>query len=106
MLLIGFLVLVTIYMAAIGLSIHSSERQIITHYSAFGITHFYFNQWFYLISFVLFGVVMAIINTVISIKLLLVKGRSLAVAFAWISIGIVLFSWSTASTILALGELL
>ncbi len=105
-LLIGFLVIAIVYMAIIGLSIHSSERQVISHYSAFGITHFYFDQWFYLLSFVLFGFVMAVVNSIVAVKLLIVKGHSLAVTFVWISIGIIFFSWSTASTVLSLRTLL
>jgi hypothetical protein len=105
-LLVVFLLISVSYAIVIGLSIHSSERQIISHYSAFGITHFYFDQWFYLLSFVVFGVIVSIMHTIISIKLLIVKGHPLAIMFAWVSIGIILLGWSTALTVLSLRTLL
>ena len=86
----------------IGLSIHPSERQLISHYSAFGITHFYFDQWFYLLSFVFFGIVVAVLHLIIAIKLLIIKGHSLAIMFVWFGISIILLGWVTASTLLSL----
>jgi hypothetical protein len=105
-LLVGFLLVCVVYSIVIGLSIHSSERQVISHYSAFGVTHFYFDQWFYLLSFLAFGLIVAVMHTIVAIKLLIVKGHSLAVLFAWASIGIILLGWSTASTVLSLRTLL
>jgi uncharacterized BrkB/YihY/UPF0761 family membrane protein len=90
----------------IGLSIHSSERQLVSHYSAFGITHFYFDKWFYSFVFVAFELLIAALHSVISVKLLLTKGHSMAIMFAWFGIGIVLVGYATASTILGLQTLL
>lgn len=74
----------------VGLSVHSSELQLVSHYSAYGITHFYRDQWFYLLVFVLFEMIVAILHIIISIKLLVVKDRSIAIMFAWIGVGVVL----------------
>ncbi len=105
--LLSALVLLAITFAIIiGLSIHPSERQLISHYSAFGITHFYFDQWFYLFSFVFFGIAVAVMHVIIAIKLLIIKGHSIAVMYAWFGIGIILFGWITASTLLNLRTLL
>ena len=105
--LLSALVLLSfIFVVIIGLSIHPSERQLISHYTAFGITHFYFDQWFYMLSFVLFGIFSTVLHVIISIKLLIVKGHSIAVMFAWFGIGIILFGWVTASTLLSLRTLL
>lgn len=95
-----------IFTITIGLSIHPSERQLISHYSAFGITHFYFDQWFYLLVFVFFGIITTVMHIVITIKLLIIKGHSMAVMFAWLGFGIILFSWVIASKILDLQALL
>lgn len=105
-LLVVFLLVCVVYFIIIGLSIHSSERQVISHYSAFGVTHFYFDQWFYLLSFLAFGLIVAVMHTIITVKLLIVKGRSLAILFAWVGIAIILLGWSTASTVLSLRTLL
>lgn len=104
--LIVFLIISLAYIITIGLSIHPSERQVISHYTAFGITRFYFDQWFYLLSFVGFGLIVAISQAAIAVKLMLIKGRSLAIAYVWLGIGIVLIGWSTAETVLSLRTLL
>lgn len=105
--LVSTLILIAfIFAINVGLSIHPSERQLISHYSAFGITHFYFDQWFYLIVFVFFGISAAVIQAIIVVKLLIIKGHSLAIMFAWLGIGIILFGWIMASKILDLQVLL
>jgi hypothetical protein len=90
----------------IGLSIHSSERQLVSHYSAFGITHFYFDKWFYSFVFIAFQLLVAALHSIVSVKLLLTKGRSMAILFAWLGIGIILVGYAIESTILGLQTLL
>ncbi len=84
----------------IALKIHPSEMQLVSHYSAFGITHLYRDQWFYLYVFVLFPLVVAALHAAISVKLLIVKGHSLAVMFAWFGITIILLGSATASAVI------
>ncbi len=90
----------------LGFSIHSSERLLVSHYSAFGITQFYFDKWFYTFVFIAFELCVAILNSIISIKLLITKGRPVAIMFIWFSIGIILIGFATASKILGLQTLL
>jgi hypothetical protein len=90
----------------IGLSIHSSERQLVSHYSAFGITHFYFDKWFYSFVFIAFQLLIAALHSVISVKLLLTKGHPMAILFAWLGIGIIIVGYAIESTILGLQTLL
>jgi len=104
--LLIFLLIVMTYLVITGFSIKPSERQVISHYSAFGMTHFYFDQWFYLFSFIFFGVLLTIFNSFIAIKIHLEKGRSLAMSYLVISIGIIFLCWSTASTVMSLRNLL
>ena len=102
-LLVLVLVLVLLALSfaiTIGLSIHPSELQLVSHYSAFGVTHFYLDQWFYLLVFVIFGVIVGVLHTIITIKLLTVKGSSFAAMFAWFGIGIILLGWVTALAVL------
>lgn len=101
-LLSALILLALIFSLNIGLSIHPSYVQQVSHYSAFGITQFYRDQWFYIFVFVTFGIVAAVLHVIISVKLLVVKGHSLAVMFAWIGIGIILFSWITSLALLNL----
>jgi len=90
----------------IGLTIHSSERQLVSHYSAFGITHFYFDKWYYAYVFIAFELIVATLHSIISVKLLLTKGRPMAIMFAWFGVAIILVGYATASTILGLQTLL
>jgi hypothetical protein len=103
LILLGALILLAIIFAVIiGVMIHSSDLQLITHYSAFGISHIYRSQWFYLYVFVLFELVVAVLQTVLAVKLLVVKGRALAIMTAWSGIIIILLGFSTALSLLNL----
>lgn len=84
----------------IGLSIHPSELQLVSHYSAFGVTNLYRDQWFYLFVFVVYELVVAALHTVISVKLLVTKGHSIAILFAWLGVGLVAMGWITALAVL------
>lgn len=105
--LLSSLVLLTfICVISLGLSIQPSERQLISHYSAFGITHFYFDQWFYQFVFVVFGIGASVLHSIIAVKLLIVKGHSLAIMYAWFGIAVILIGWVTFSEVLGLRILL
>lgn len=84
----------------IATTVRPSELQLVTHYSVYGVTHLYRDQWFYLLSFAVFGVLVAIIHTGLAIKLYINKGHPLAVMVAWIGLGIIIFSWVIASSII------
>jgi len=99
-LLLAMLLLAFILATIIGLSIHPSELQLVSHYSTFGVTHFYRDQWFYLFVFVAFEIIVAVLHTIIAIKLLIVKGHSLAIMFAWFGIGTILLGWVTTLAVL------
>jgi uncharacterized membrane protein len=84
----------------IGLSIHPSEFQLVSHYSAYGISHYYRDQWYYLFVFVFFEIFVALIHIAVSIKLLVEKGRSVAIIFAWSGIGVVILCLAMALTLI------
>lgn len=86
-----------VYIAA---TVHPSDLQLVTHYTAFGITHLYRDQWFYLLSFIGFAVLVAFLHIAIAIKLYITKGHPLAIMFVWLGIGIVMFAWVTAISII------
>jgi len=107
LIVISVLLLMSLVFAIyIGLSIHSSERQLVSHYSAFGMTHFYFDQWYYLLTFVAFEIIVAVLHSIIAVKLLATKGRSVAIMVAWFGVGIVSMGFVTALTLLDLRTLL
>ena len=99
--LLACMILLSIILSIIiGFSIHPSELQLVSHYSEFGITHLYRDQWYYLLVFVAFGLIVSVLHSIISIKLLTVKGRSLAIAFAWLGIGIITLGLVTALAVI------
>ena len=89
------IVLAALFVLYIILTVRPSELQQVTHYTAFGVTHLYRDQWFYLLSFAAFAVLVAFLHITIAIKLYLTKGHPLAIMFAWLGIGILIFAWLT-----------
>jgi len=88
------------FMVYVGFNVQSSELQLVTHYSAYGVTHIYRDQWYYLLLFGLFGLIIGVIHSVITVKILIIKGDVLASLFAWLSVVIILLAWATTNTIL------
>ncbi len=77
---------VVIYMAV---TIEASDLKIITHYSAFGVTHFYRDSWLYLLTFVAFIVVTVVFAVGLCVKLLFQDREQLALLFGWVSMAMI-----------------
>jgi hypothetical protein len=100
-LLSAMLLLALVLAIIIGLLVQpSSGVQLVSHFSAFGGRHYYTDQWFYLYVFVVFELVVAVLHFIITIKLLIVKGHSIAVMFAWLGIGVELLGLVTALAVI------
>jgi len=84
----------------VALNVHPSELQLVSHYSAFGVTHFYRDQWYYLLAFGVFGLLVAVMHISLTVKILIVKGQTLAILFAWMSIAMIAFAWMTTFALL------
>ncbi|MEI6237479.1 MAG: hypothetical protein WCP03_02665, partial [Candidatus Saccharibacteria bacterium] len=85
--------LVGIVAIGIGLSIVPSDIKIVSHYSAFGVSNYYTDNWLYLINFVVFGIVVSLLHIIISVKLLAAKGRAVSIMFIWSGIGVIMIGW-------------
>ena len=72
-----------------GLNVQQNELKLVTHYTAFGATNFYRDKWYYLISFIVFGVTIAIIHTIVALKLLVSRGTEITLLFIWVSVIII-----------------
>jgi hypothetical protein len=75
-----------LYLVYIGLSLAPTDLQIATRYTSFGGTQYYRNKWYYLLTFVLFGIAIVVSHLGLSVKLATREMRPLAVAFGWLSI--------------------
>lgn len=89
-LLVGLIVAVITGAAAYSifviLSLQPSDLQVAVHYTAFGETNFYRDKWYYLLSFIGFGAVIAFVHTALIVKLFSQGNRQLAIAFAGLSL--------------------
>jgi hypothetical protein len=94
------LLLALAFVGYILLNVRPSELQLVTHYTAYGVTHLYRDQWYYLFTFGIFALLVAILHVTIAIKIYLTKGHPLAIMFAWMGIGIIIFAWATAFSII------
>lgn len=65
------------------INIRPSELQVPVRYTSFGIANFYTEQWFYQLTFLVFGLLVFAINTAFSVQLSTRKDESFAVAFQW-----------------------
>ena len=81
-------------------AVRPSELQLVTHYTAYGVTHLYRSQWFYLYGFAAFVVLVAFLHITLAIKTYLAKGHPLALLILWSGIGVILFAWITAISII------
>ena len=93
------------FCAYVALNIHPSELQVVTHYTAFGSTNFYRDKWYYLVTFVVFGLLTAVLHTALACKLYRHKGRELAVPFAWLGVVIVILATATVYQVLKVAAL-
>lgn len=104
-LLVGFLAICIGVIIYLALMIHASELQVVVHYTSFGTTNFYRDKWYYLLSFIVFVLMMAVVHTVIALKLLQKRGRDFAVAFMWLSIIVILIALALFYQVLKIASL-
>src|SRR5690606_12113694 len=97
---IVLVILAVAYTVYIALSVRPSDLQLVPHYTAFGVTHIYRDQWWYLLSFAAFGLLVAFLHIALSIKVYEAKGRSLAIMVAWLGIAILAMAWVTSFSII------
>lgn len=97
---IALLALALIFLIYIIVSVRPSELQLVTHYTAFGVTQLYRDQWWYLLSFGIFGLLVAFFHIALAIKVYLIKGHPLAIMILWLGVAVLLFAWFIAAAIL------
>lgn len=99
-LLIGIVAASLLYCLYVGLSLRPSDLQVAVHYTAYGETNFYREKWYYLLSFIGFGLIVATLNTAIAIKLYVLERRQLALFFIWMSFLVLAIGWILTSSVL------
>ena len=79
--------------------IRISELQVPVRYSSFGITNFYREQWFYQFAFLVFGLALYVLHTLVGLKLYAKKGVAFSVGFQWMTAVLLLFTIVTVAAI-------
>ena len=74
------------YIVYVAFNLTPSDLQLATRYTSFGETHFYREKWWYLLSFIGFGVLFIVAHIGMLAKLYVIGLRQLALAFAWLSL--------------------
>ncbi len=91
--MVGSVILLSLaYCIYIGVSLHPSSLQVAVHYTAFGETFYYRDQWYYLLSFIAFGLLFAVIHSSLIVKLFLMEKRQLALIIGWFSLAILVIA--------------
>lgn len=75
-------------------------------YDGFSETGIFRDNGSYLLNFVLFAIVVPILNSVVSLKMYLVRGRSVALGILWLTIVIMLVATIFTVALLNLGNVL
>ncbi|MFI5212341.1 MAG: hypothetical protein ACHQTE_00055 [Candidatus Saccharimonadales bacterium] len=88
------------YCIYVGVSLHPNDLQIAVHYTAFGSTNFYRQKWYYLLSFIAFGIILAVVHSTLTVKLYVQQRRQIALVFIWLSLFMVIIAWLLTQSIL------
>lgn len=103
--LMGFLAVIGVmYCAVVALNIHQSDVTVYSRYTAFGEAHFYKSHWQYLITFVIFGLIVTVTHLVLMVKLRAINRRQTALLVGWAGIVLLLLSLVYAVAVMTLGH--
>ena len=92
-LLIVLILLCAAYSTYVILSLHPSDLQVAVHYTAYGGTTFYRDKWYYLITFVVFGIMIGILHTLLAAKIYTQGRREMALLFVGVSYLLMIVTW-------------
>ncbi len=103
LLVVLLLALSLVYTIVISLNIHPSEVTVYSRYTAFGEAHFYKSHWQYLLSFAVFGPLVAITHAALMVKLYAIERRQTALLVGWLGVVLLLLAFVYAMAVLGLG---
>ncbi|HRJ06857.1 MAG TPA: hypothetical protein PK096_04480 [Candidatus Saccharibacteria bacterium] len=82
-----------IYIIYVAINLSPSDLQLATRYTSYGETHFYRNKWYYLLSFVGFGLIYITAHIGMVTKLVVANMKQLAHAMGWLSLVVLLMMY-------------
>lgn len=83
-------IVAVVYCLVLGLTVQPRDVQVYVRYTAFGEAHFYKSYWYYLVSFVVFGIIVAVSHIALMVKLHNLERRQTGLIIGYMAI-IVLF---------------
>lgn len=95
-----FVIVVLVYCVYVAVSLQPSDLQVAVHYTTFGETNFYREKWFYLINFIAFGLIVAIVHSILAIKMYLQGRRPMALLFLWLSMFLMIVAFLLTRSVL------
>jgi hypothetical protein len=105
LLCVGLFIGGLIYILYVAFSLQPSDLQLATRYTSFGETHFYREKWWYLLSFVGFGILFIVGHIGMLVKLFAIGLRPLAFGFAWLSFIVLLLMFVYTYAVLGIAYL-
>ncbi len=103
-LMAGLVMTGIVYCLTIGFNIHSSDVTVYSRYTAFGEAHFYKAQWQYLLSFVLFGIVVTTAHALLMVKFHNLDRRQTALLIGFAGIAVLFIAGAYALSVTQLGR--
>jgi hypothetical protein len=88
MALLALLAMLLVIVIISAIYIRPSDLQVPIRYSAYGITNFYRDKWYYEIFLALFALVVTGLHLAIGVRLYQLKGREMTLGFIWFTVGI------------------
>lgn len=80
-----FFIAITVFLATV---IKHSEAQVITRYTAYGPANFYRDHWYSLFGYIALAFVVVLGHAILSVKLVVLEKRSIALFVLWLTLGI------------------
>lgn len=105
LIMFGVLLGAIAYIIYVAVSLSPSDLQLAVRYTVYGDTHFYRDQWWYLISFIVFGIIFLIAHIGMTAKLVATEQKQLAYAFAWLSVIILVLMFAYTYSVLGIAYL-
>jgi len=105
LLLLGIILGGLAYIVYVALNLSANDLQLAIRYTSFGETHFYRDQWWYLLSFIGFGFLFLVAHVGLTAKLVAIELKQLAYAFGWLSILLLVLMFAYTYSVLGIAYL-
>lgn len=93
-----------LYCLIVALSVRASDVMVYVRYTAFGEAHFYKDHWQYLLSFIAYGFIVAVVHIALMVKLRDIGRRQTGLFVGWVGFAILLIALAYTLAVIGLGH--